>query len=284
MTLSTTTARISYTGDGSTTSFAFSFKIWAGSDLKVYLRDVNTLADTLQSLTTHYSIVGTLPGAGSVSFVMAPASSQRVVILRDPGATQELDLQANGAFAADNIETALDKIVGLVQSLDEQAGRALTMPIGTALANIALPEPTLVRTGQVLAVNDSGNGYGLIAQTNIATVAVSSYVATLIDDADAPSARATLGLNMIRQTGITYDPASLTTGSETESGNITITGAAIGDHVMVFPPYDLQGILCQGRVTASNTVRIRLRNGTAGTIDLASSAAWEIWIVKGGQA
>ncbi len=284
MTLSTTTARISYAGDGSTTSFAFSFKIWAASDLKVYLRDVNTLADTLQTLTTHYSIVGTLPGAGSVLFVTAPASTQRIVILRDPSATQDLDLQANGAFAADNIETALDKIVGLVQSLDEQAGRALTLPVGTSLANLALTEPTLVRAGQVLAVNNSGDGYGLIAQTDIATVSVSSYVATLIDDADAPSARATLGLNMIRQTGITYDPASLASGSETESGNITITGAAIGDHVMVFPPYDLQGIFCQGRVTASNTVRIRLRNGTAGTIDLASSPAWEIWIVKGGQA
>ena len=284
MTLSTTTTRISYAGDGVTTSFAFGFKVWAASDLKVYLRDTATLVDMLQTLTTHYSVVGALPGPGSVSFVTAPSSSQRVVILRDPTATQDLDLQANGAFAADNIESALDKIVGLVQSLDEQAGRTLSLPVGTSLSGLTLPEPTVAGAGQVVAVNGSGNGYGLIAQTNIPTVSVSSYVATLINDADAPTARTTLGLNMIRQAGITYDPASLSSGSETESGNITVTGAALGDHVMVFVPYDLQGIFCQGRVTAANTVRIRLRNGTGGTIDLASSAAWEVWVVKGGQA
>lgn len=283
MTLSTTASRISYAGDGSTTSFAFSFKIWAASDLKVYLRDAATLTDTLQSLTTHYTVAGSLPGAGTVVFGTPPANTQRVIILRDPAATQELDLQANGAFAADNIEAALDKIVGLVQSLDEQAGRTLTMPAGTSLANLALPEPTAGTVGQVIAVNGSGTGFGLIAQSNIATASVSSYIATLINDADAATARATLGLNAIRQTGISYDPASLASAAETESGNITVAGAALGDHVMVFPPYDLQGIFCQGRVTAANTVRIRLRNGTAGTIDLASSAAWEVWVIKGGQ-
>ncbi|MBI1213947.1 MAG: hypothetical protein GC190_21000 [Alphaproteobacteria bacterium] len=283
MTLSTTTSRVSYAGDGSTTSFAFGFKIWAAGDLKVYLRDTSTLIDTVQTLTTDYSISGSLPGTGSVVFTTPPTSSQRVVILRDPGVTQDLDLQANGAFAADNIESALDKIVGLVQSLDEQVGRAPTLPVGSSLANLSLPEPTVAGAGQVMAVNGTGDGYGLIAQTDIATVSVSSYVATLIDDADAPAARTTLGLNTIRRTGITYDPASLTSGSETESGDLTVTGAALGDHVMVFPPYDLQGVLCQGRVTAADTVRIRLRNGTAGTIDLASSAAWEIWVVKGGQ-
>jgi hypothetical protein len=283
MTLSTTAPRVSYAGDGSTTSFPFSFKIWAASDLKVYLRDTATLADTLQTLTTHFTVGGTLPGSGTVDFVSAPTSSARVVIVRDAAAGQDLDLQANGAFAADNIEVALDKIVGLVQTLDEQAGRTLSLPIGTSLASLALPEPTVAGAGQVLAVNGAGNGYGLIVQTNIATMSVSAYIATLINDADAQAARTTLGLNTIRLAGITCDPASLSSGAETESGNITVTGAALGDHVMVFPPYDLQGVFCQGRVTAADTVRIRLRNGTAGTIDLASSSAWEIWVVKGGQ-
>ena len=283
MTLSTTTPRISFAGDGSTTSFAFGFKIWAASDLKVYLRDTATLTDTLQALSTHYNVSGTLPGSGAVNFLSAPPNTARVLIVRDPLASQELDLQANGSFAAENIEVALDKVVGLVQSLDEQVSRTLSLPVGTSLSGLTLPEPTLATAGQVLTVNPAGDGYRLTSQTNIATTAVSSYIATLVDDADAPAARTTLGIAAIRQTGITYDPASLTSGSETESGNITVTGAALGDHVMVFPPYDLQGIICQGRVTAAGTVRIRLRNGTAGTVDLSSSSAWEVWVVKAGR-
>ena len=116
MTLSSMTNRASYAGDGTTTSFPFSFKIWAASDVKVFLRDTATLADTMQTPMTQYTLSGSLPGTGAVNFVIAPTAAQRIVILRDAAATQELDLQTNGAFAADNVESALDKVVGLVQS------------------------------------------------------------------------------------------------------------------------------------------------------------------------
>ena len=52
MTLTTITSRIAHAGDGVSTTFAFPFKIWAAANLKVYLRDTATLADTLQTLTT----------------------------------------------------------------------------------------------------------------------------------------------------------------------------------------------------------------------------------------
>lgn len=276
--------RIEYTGDGSTVSFPFTSKIWAAGDLKVYLRDLSTLVDTLQVITTDYSVsVGAYPGTGNVIMTSAPASTKRVIIVRDKSSTQDLDLNANGAFAAENVEAALDKIVSMIQALEEQTGRSLLLPIGTLLVGLSLPEPTVAKAGRAIGINNTGDGFTDIAAT-IAAAAVSSYIATLIDDADAPAARTTLGLNMLRRTGITYDPASLTTGNETESGDITVTGAALGDSVLVFPPYNLQGIFCQGRVTASNTVRIRLRNGTGGTIDLANSAAWEVWVLKGGQS
>ena len=283
MTLSTTASRVSYAGNGATTSFAFSFKIWAASDLKVYLRDTSLLVDTLKLLTTDYTVSGTLPGSGSVVFAIAPPSGQTVVILRGAATTQDLDLIANGAFAAENVETALDKIAGCVQALEEQTGRALLLPVGTSLANLALPEPTLAKAGRALGINNTGDGFIDIAYA-IASASVSSFIATLLDDASAAIARTTLGLQQIRVTGITYDPASLTNGSETESANITTTGAAFGDHVQVFPPYDMQGIFYWGYVKAADNVRIRLSNGTGGTIDLASSAAWEIRVAKGGQA
>lgn len=77
-----------------------------------------------------------------------------------------------------------------------------------------------------------------------------------------------------------FDPASLTTYTGTISSAITITGAALGDYVLVAAPYDLQGIQATGNVTAANTVKITAFNATAGTIDLASGT-WKIKVLKG---
>ena len=77
---------------------------------------------------------------------------------------------------------------------------------------------------------------------------------------------------------VTLDPTSLVTDTEATM-TATVTGAALGDFVIIAPPYDLQGIMVTGYVSAANTVTIRLRNGTAGTIDLASGE-WKIRIYK----
>ena len=284
MTLSNTSPRVTLAGNGALISFSFLFKVWAASDLKVYLRDTATLVDTLQALNSDYTVsVASYPGSGSVVFNTPPASTKLVIILRDAATTQDLDLIANGAFAAENVETAIDKVVGYVQALEEQSARAALLPVGTALTGLTLPEPTMAKAGRALAINNSGDGYTDVAYA-IASASVSSYIATLIDDADAPTARQTLGLRTLRQTGITYDPSSVLNGNETESANIAVAGAAFGDSVQVFPPYDLQGLACWGYVKASGQVRIRLRNGTGGTVDLANSAGWEVWVWKGGQA
>jgi hypothetical protein len=124
MTITTTDNKVTYAGNSSTTNFVFAFKVWAAADLKVYLRDNTTLVDTLQTLTTQYSVLGTLPGTGSVEFVSAPTSSQTVIIVRDNAKTQTLDLIANGAFEAENIEAAIDKIVGMIQTIEGKLGLA----------------------------------------------------------------------------------------------------------------------------------------------------------------
>jgi hypothetical protein len=77
-----------------------------------------------------------------------------------------------------------------------------------------------------------------------------------------------------------FDPASLTTYTGTASSAITITGAALGDYVMVTAPYDLTGIIASGTVSAANAVKITVFNATGGTIDLASGM-WKIKVLKG---
>jgi hypothetical protein len=198
MTLTTTTNKVNYAGNGSTTSFAFAFKIWAASDLKVYLRDNTTLVDTLQVLTTNYSVTGTLPGTGNVVFTVAPTASQTVIIVRENSETQDLDLIANGTFAAENIEIALDKIVGMIQTIEGKLGLA-----GSAAIDFA----------------------------SVANSAVSA------------------------------------------ASNITVTGARVGDFVLVNAATTIEttdGVFLQGKVTATDTVEVTLVNFSGSAFDAAS--------------
>lgn len=80
-------------------------------------------------------------------------------------------------------------------------------------------------------------------------------------------------------TTITFDPPSLTTGAIAVSTGITVTGAALGDSVDLYPPYDTQGVSAQANVSAANAIVITLHNRAAGTVDLASSALWGV-VVK----
>lgn len=78
---------------------------------------------------------------------------------------------------------------------------------------------------------------------------------------------------------ITWDPASLLDGAGETSPNISIPKAELGNSVQVFPPYDLQGVLHSGYVSASGVVKIRIQNETGLTIDLASGI-WKVRIIR----
>jgi hypothetical protein len=78
----------------------------------------------------------------------------------------------------------------------------------------------------------------------------------------------------------TIDPASMATVTGAVTTGITVTGAALGDRVELFPPaIDTQGIISFGYVSAANTVKISFFNPTAGTIDLASGD-WTIHVIR----
>jgi hypothetical protein len=68
----------------------------------------------------------------------------------------------------------------------------------------------------------------------------------------------------------TYDAASLADGVGATT-TITVTGAVVGDFVLVSHGVDVSGITVTGYVSAADTVSVRLQNESGGTLDLASS-------------
>ncbi len=79
---------------------------------------------------------------------------------------------------------------------------------------------------------------------------------------------------------ITWNPADLADGAGETSSDITVTGAALGDAVVVYPPYDLQGLLCSGWVSATDTAKIRIQHETGGANVNLASGVWRVKVLK----
>jgi len=77
----------------------------------------------------------------------------------------------------------------------------------------------------------------------------------------------------------TWDPGTINNGSGATSSAVTVTSAALGDFAHVAAPYDLQGIIAEAYVSASNTLVVRLQNQTGGNVTLASGT-WRVRVTK----
>ena len=72
----------------------------------------------------------------------------------------------------------------------------------------------------------------------------------------------------------TLTEASIATGAAgLSAGNITVTGAALGDFVLFAPEIDVVDLIVSGTVTAANTVTITLANLTGGAVTALSGGA-----------
>ncbi len=81
------------------------------------------------------------------------------------------------------------------------------------------------------------------------------------------------------EASFTWNPGNLVDGAGETSAAVTVTGAVFGDYVMVAAPYDLQGITCNGYVSAADAVKVRLQNETTGALDLASGS-WKVRVIQ----
>ena len=140
MTVPSETARSGpYAGNGVTTSFAYEFRILAETHLRVTTVDGGGIESVL-TLGADYSVtdVGNTSG-GSVILTGPLASGLQLVITRNVPATQETDLENQGAFLAEVIETALDKATMLIQQEGERSDRTVTLPVTSAGVSTSLP-------------------------------------------------------------------------------------------------------------------------------------------------
>lgn len=205
MTISSTLNRVSTDGNGATTAYPVSFPFQKQADLIVLSTVIATGVSTTQVITTHYTISGTTnplghyPNGGNVNFLVAPASTVRITIYRDPARTQGLDLQDLSTFPAESLEAQLDYVTMLTQRVADLIGRSLRQPDGDNAAIGTLPS-SVARASKFQAYDSNGDPIAA-AGTSANLAPVSTFINTLLDDASAAIARVTLGFSAIAAKG-----------------------------------------------------------------------------------
>lgn len=160
-TISSTTTRQLFNGDGSTTTFAIPFSMTnvSSSEVRVVKRASNG-TETLQTNPTHYTISGS-----NVVFGTAPASTEKVLIRRVKANTQTYDFIPGGTIPANTLEGVLDKLAMQVQGTNERIDRAILLPETSTSSLIPMAEPS---PNMLLGWNSAGDSVINIAQSDVA--------------------------------------------------------------------------------------------------------------------
>jgi len=200
MTISSTDNRISYSGNGSTTPFAFPYLFFADDDLNVILVVDATGVETTQVLDTDYTVADAgEESGGTVTMITAPANGETLVIIREEQLKQELDLVENDPLPAEELEKAFDKSVMMAQQNATEIARSFKLPDGdTSGADTTIPAPEALKSfrwdaaGTALeAVDDPGTSADDAAASAAAALVSENAAQSSEDDAQTAEGNAT---------------------------------------------------------------------------------------------
>jgi hypothetical protein len=156
MTISSTTVKNSYSGNSSTTVFAYTFKIFADSDIQVIIRS-STGTETTKTITTHYTVSGAgNANGGSVTFLTAPVTGETVVLIRNVPQTQAIDYIANDPFPAETHEEGLDRATMTIQQMQEEVTRSIKLSRTNTMTSTEFAVAAADRANKILAFDSTG--------------------------------------------------------------------------------------------------------------------------------
>lgn len=205
MTVTANDSRVQHNGNGSTTVFAYDFKILDQTHIRVVKTNTSGV-DTTQTITTHYTVsgVGNSSG-GNITMLTAPASGEKLTFLRNVPLSQETDYTEGGAFPAESHEAALDKLTMIAQQLAEVNARTVTLSASADLSTVstALPAPD---ASKVLAWNA---GETALENVENPATAASAAAASASAAASSASSASTSATTATTQAGIATTQAAL---------------------------------------------------------------------------
>jgi len=158
MTVSSTTVKNSYSGNGSNDTFVYGFKIFANTDIQVIIRS-STGTETTKTITTHYTVTGVGDASGgNVVFTTGniPTASETVVLIRNVPQTQAIDYIANDPFPAETHEEGLDRATMTTQQVQEELDRSIKLSRTNTMTSTEFTVGATDRANKVLSFDSTG--------------------------------------------------------------------------------------------------------------------------------
>jgi hypothetical protein len=131
----TASAQITYTGDGSTTVFYFTFPALEEDQIQATRVTISDSSETTLVQGTDFTV--TLPVGSATGYIttqgsLSPLSAlYQIRIERNTDATQETAFRNQGYYDPSALEDALDKLTMLIQEIDAQAGTSGAAAVAT---------------------------------------------------------------------------------------------------------------------------------------------------------
>ncbi len=240
-----------YVGNGVTDEFSTRFIFALDAEVLVYKIVRATGVETLQSISTHYTLVGAGTGsAGTITFLedFIPTSDEDVKIIRTTARTQTTDYVNATKFPANTHEAALDKLTRLIQEQDRDCSRSPRLPFYSVNYPAVFPDWSISTAGYVLRIDDTG-----------AALELTSPLDLLFDTVIPPLGDGDYGDIVVSGSGTVWTlDASVING-------VTITAPATGSTLTIADGKTL---------TASNTLTLTGTDGSSAAFGTGGTVAY----------
>lgn len=175
MSISSTTNRNGYTGNDTTATYSYSFRIFLDTDIKVIAKKTSDLTETVLTKTTDYTVTGVGSSAGTVVLVDAGQAwisgssfldtGYTLSLRRVVGVTQITDIRNQGDFYPEAHEDEFDKSRMIDQQQQDDIDRSLKITDSVDPADFDATLPTPV-ADKFIKINGDATGWVYSASTS----------------------------------------------------------------------------------------------------------------------
>lgn len=214
MTVSNTTVKLTYAGNGSNRVFGITFPLLSASHLRVVVTDPDGVETNVTSNFAINTVLNALTYPTVASGLDPLATGYTITLVRQTPLTQEIDLHVGHALDAAELESGYDKLTYAVQEIKEEVGRA----VKTGVSESA-PETAEAYMDAITAAKEAAE----TAATSAAGSASEAVVASAT--AAAASTEATTQAQAAAQSADTATSASVTAQSAMEGAQVAQAAA-----------------------------------------------------------